>query len=334
MTQSRHLRLGMVFASVMLLGVGQSARQQAYAQEADPNYPSREVKFVCGFPAGSGADTYVRYYAEKFRQASGRTVVVENRVGANGNIATAYSAKAKPDGYTIYLNAPSGLAANMHLFKNPGTDAVKELTIVATFNRQPFMITTGADRPWKTLPELVAAMRQKGEKGSYATNNPTGRVTGAWFLKVMGLNTTEVQYKTGADTLNDLASGALDFAAHDPVTAVAQRNAGRLRILGVAVKERMKAMPDVPTLHEQGGTDIDLPSWWAAMVPTGTPKPVQDRLHALFNQITSSDETREFFAKFGADTWVMTQEQALKQFQDDFKAWGEHIKLAKIEPQG
>ena len=306
----------------------------APAQEADPNYPSREIKFVCGFPAGSGADTYVRYYADKLRQVSGRTVVVENRTGANGNIATAYSAKSKPDGYTIYLNAPSGLAANMHLFKNPGTDALKELTIVATFNKQAFMITTGADRPWKSLPELVAAMREKGAKGSYATNNPTGRVTGAWLLKVAGLPTTEVQYKTGADTLNDLASGSLDFAVHDPVTAIAQRNAGRLRILGVGVKERMQALADVPTLHEQGGKDIDLPSWWAALVPAATPKPVQDKLHAMFNQITNTAETREFFAKFGADTWIMTQAEALKQFQDDHTAWGEHIKLAKIEPQG
>ena len=306
----------------------------ALAQDADPGYPAREIKFVCGFPAGSGADTYVRYYADKLRQVSGRTVVVENRVGANGNIATAYSARSKPDGYTVYLNAPSGLAANMHLFKNPGTDALKELFVAASLNRQTFMITVSANRPWKTLGELVTALREKGDKGSFATNNPTGRVTGVWFAKAMNLKSVEVQYKTGADTLNDLASGALDFAAHDPVTALAQRNAGRLRILAVAVKERMRALPDVPTLDELGAKDIDLPSWWAALVPTGTPRPVIDKLHRMFNQITSTDETREFFAKFGADTWIMTPEQAMKQFQEDYRSWGNHIKLANIEPQG
>jgi len=306
----------------------------AGAQDIDPNYPSREIKFVCGFPAGSGADTYVRYYAERIRQNIGKPVVVENRVGANGNIATTYSAKSKPDGYTIYMNAPSGLAANMHLFKNPGTDALKELTVAATVNLQTFMITVSTNRPWQTLGEMIADLRIKAEKGNYATNNPTGRVTGAWMAKAFGLKTQEIQYRTGADTLNDLASGAVDFAAHDPVTALAQKNAGRLRILAVAVKQRMKSLSDVPTLHELGGTDIDLPSWWAAMVPSATPRPIIDKINAMFNQVTSTDETREFFAKFGADTWILTPEQALKQFQDDYRAWGEHIKLAKIEPQG
>ncbi len=306
----------------------------AVAQESADAFPSKDIKFVCGFPAGSGADTYVRYYAEKLRVLTGRSVVVENRVGANGNIATSYVVKSRPDGYTIYLNAPSGLAANMHLFKNAGSNPLKDLQIVATFNRQTFMITVAANKPWKSLQDLVAAMREKGDKGSFATNNPTGRVTGAWMKEILKLQTQEVQYRTGADTLNDLTSGALDFAVHDPVTAIAQQNAGRLRILGVAVKDRMKALPNVPTLDEQGAKDIDLPSWWAAMTPAATPKPIVQKLNALFDKISSSDETRQFFAKFGADVWIMTPEQAMKRFQDDYDAWGGYIKMAKIQPQG
>lgn len=305
----------------------------AQAQDSDPSYPSREIKFVCGFPAGSGADTYVRYYAEKLRPIVGRTIVVENRVGANGNIATAYAAKSKPDGHTIYLNAPSGLAANMHLFKNPGTDSTKELIVAATLNRQSFMITVAADKPWKTMADLIGDLRKKGDKASYATNNPTGRVTGAWLKSVLKLDSLEVQYKTGADTLNDLASGALDFAVHDPVTGLAQANAGRLRILAVSVKDRMKAIPDIPTLAEFGAP-VDLPSWWAALVPTATPKPVVDKINAMFNQVTGTEETKQFFAKFGADPMMLPPEQAQQLFLDDYKAWGDHIKLAKIEPQG
>lgn len=317
----------------MALAVSASAMAGASAQEVEANYPSRDIKFICGFPAGSGADTYVRYYAEKLRPIIGRTVVVENRVGANGNIATAYVAKSRPDGYTIYLNAPSGLAANMHLFKNPGVDGPKELQVAATMLRQSFMITVAADKPWKTPAELVAALKQKGDKASYATNNPTGRVAGAWLKSVMKLDTLEVQYKTGADTLNDLASGALDFAVHDPVTALAQRNAGRLRILAVTVKERLQAAPEIPTLAEFGAP-VDLPSWWAALVPAGTPRPIIDKINAAFNQVTSTEETRQFYAKFGADPLIMTPEAGQKAFLDDARAWGEHIKLAKIEPQG
>ena len=321
-------RFGLILVATALYGA------VASAQEADPNYPSREIKFVCGFPAGSGADTYVRYYAEKLRPILGRAVVVENRVGTNGNIATSYAAKSRPDGYTIYLNAPSGLAANMHLFKNPGIDSTKELTVAATLLLQTFMVTISADKPWKTVADLTAALREKGDKGSYATNNPTGRVAGAWYKKAMNLNSLEVQYKTGADTLNDLASGALDFALHDPVTAIAQQNAGRVRILAVAVKERMKAAPDIPTLHESGARDIDLPSWWGAMVPMATPKPVIDKINKLFNEVTASEESRAFFAKFGADQLMLSPEQGQKKFLDDYRAWGEYIKLANIEPQG
>ena len=111
---------------------------QTFAQESADAYPSREIKFICAFPAGSGADVYVRYFAERMRPVMKRTIVVENRAGANGNIATTYTARAKPDGYTVYVHAPSALAANMHLFKSPPVDVVKELQIAG--NHQPSAI--------------------------------------------------------------------------------------------------------------------------------------------------------------------------------------------------
>ncbi len=306
----------------------------ARAQESADAYPSKDVKFVCAFPAGSGADVYVRYYAEKMRPIMKRTVVVENRVGANGNIATTYTARAKPDGYTVYIHAPSSLAANMHLFKRPPVDVVKEIQIVAGLNRQPFMLTVGVDRPWKTLDEVVAAMKAKGEKASFATNNPTARVSSAWFKKHFDLKAVEVQYRTGAETLNDMKTGVIDYAFHDPVTAVANANAGRLRILAVTTKERMKSLPDVPSLNELGVKDYDVPGWWGAMVPAGTPKAIVDKLNKMFNQVTDTEETRKFFGKFGADTLIVTPEEGQKMLADDVKAWGGFVKLANIEPQG
>lgn len=304
------------------------------AQESADAYPSKDVKFVCAFPAGSGADVYVRYYAEKMRPIMKRTVVVENRVGANGNIATTYTARAKPDGYTIYIHAPSSLAANMHLFKRPPVDVVKEIQIVAGLNRQPFMLTVGVDRPWKTLDEVVAAMKAKGEKASFATNNPTARVSSAWFKKHFDLKAVEVQYRTGAETLNDMKTGVIDYAFHDPVTAVANANAGRLRIIAVTTKDRMKSLPDVPSLNELGVKDYDVPGWWGAMVPAGTPKAIVDKLNKMFNQVTDTEETRKFFGKFGADTLILTPEEAQKMLAEDVKAWGGFVKLANIEPQG
>lgn len=306
----------------------------AQAQESVEAFPSRDIKFVCAFPAGSGADVYVRYYAEKMRPIFKRTVVVENRVGANGNIATTYAARSKPDGYTIYIHAPSSLAANMHLFKNPPVDVVKELQIVAAINRQPFMLTVGAQQPWKTLDELVAAMKAKADKASFATNNPTARVSSAWFKKHFDLKAVEVQYKTGAETMNDMQSGQIDYAFHDPVTAVANATAGRIRMLAVTTKERTKSMPNLPSLHELGVKDYNVPGWWGAMVPAATPEPIVKKLNAMFDEVTNSKETFEFFAKFGADAWTISPEEGQKLLAQDIKDWGGFVKLANIEPQG
>lgn len=306
----------------------------ALAQESADAYPSREIKFVCAFPAGSGADVYVRYFAERMRPVMKRTIVVENRAGANGNIATTYVARAKPDGYTIYVHAPSALAANMHLFKNPPVDAAKEIVIAATINRQPFMLTVHSSSPVKTVAELVELLRKKGDKASYGTTAPTSKVASAWFNKVFGLKAVEIMYKTAADTMNDMQSGAIDYVMHDPVHAVASSSNGSLRMLGVTTKQRMKALPDLPSLHELGVTDLDVPGWWAAMVPAGTPKPIVDRLNQMWREVIDGEETRQFMAKFGADTWSTSPEEAKALFEKDIKAWGEYIKLANIEPQG
>ncbi len=306
----------------------------ALAQESADAYPSREVKFICAFPAGSGADVYVRSFAERMRPAFKRTVVVENRAGANGNIATTYVARAKPDGYTIYVHAPSALAANMHLFRNPPVDAAKEIQIAATINRQPFMLTVHANSPAKTVPELVELLKKKGDKASYGTTAPTSKVAAAWFNKVYGLKAVEVPYKTAGDSMNDMASGAIDFVMHDPVHSVGSVTNGSLRMLGVTTKARMKALPDLPSLHELGVTDLDVPGWWAAMVPMGTPKPIVDKLNKMWREVIDSEETRAFMAKFGADTWSTSPEEAQAQLVKEIKSWGEYIKLANIEPQG
>jgi tripartite-type tricarboxylate transporter receptor subunit TctC len=306
----------------------------AFAQESAEAYPSRDIKLICAFPAGSGADVYVRYFAEKLRPIVKRNVLVENRVGAIGNIATTYTARSKPDGYTIFVHAPSSLAANMHLFKKPPVDVLKEIQVVAAINKQPFMLTVGAKSQWKTMDELVKSLREKGDKASYASTNPTSRVSGAWFKKALDLKTVEVPYRTGADTLNDMNSGVIDFCMHDPVTAIANANNGRLRILGVTTKERMKSLPDVPSLHELGVKDLDVPGWWGAMVPAATPRPIVDKLNKLWTAVVDTEETRVFMGKFGADTWTLSPDEAQKVLAEDVKKWGEFIKLANIEPQG
>jgi tripartite-type tricarboxylate transporter receptor subunit TctC len=304
--------------------------QGASAQQ----YPAQDIRVICAFPAGSGADVLVRYFAEKMRPlAAPRNVIVENRAGAGGNIALEYVARAKPDGYTVFIHAATAVAAGMHLYKNPPVDVGKAIQIAATINRQPFMLVVAAKSPYKTVAELTEAMKKKGDKASYAYAAPTGQIMGEIYKNVTGVKAVEVGYKTAPDSLNELLSGKLDYGMHDPVFALAQSREGRLRILAVSTAKRMASIPDYPTMTEVG-IPMDLTGWWAVMVPTGTPQPAIDQLHKWFVQIVSSDETKKFLNSFGGDPNIQTPAEAQKVFLQDIKNWGDYVRLARIQPQG
>jgi tripartite-type tricarboxylate transporter receptor subunit TctC len=300
--------------------------------QAQP-YPSADIHLISGFAPGSGADVMVRYFAEKLRLLSGRTTVVENKPGANGNIAIEYTARSKPDGYTILVHAGSGIAGNQHLFKKPPVDAAKQLRVAATLNRQAFMLTVTPDSPYKTVAELVAAMKTKGDKASYGSNSVQSKIAGALFKKAAGLQAVEVQYKSGPDTLREQQGGAIDYAFHDPQLASVQAKQGRLRLLAVASGTRMKMAPDLVTLAESGYPQFNLVGWFAATVSSGTPEPVVKQINAWFNEILATDESKEFLNNFGSDVWISTPEEAQAFFLQDIKTWGENVKLADIEPQ-
>jgi tripartite-type tricarboxylate transporter receptor subunit TctC len=138
------------------------------------DYPNQDIHFISAFPPGSGADVLVRFFAEKLRPIAGRTIIVENKAGAGGNIATEYTARSKPDGYTIFVHAGNTLASNHYLIRNNTVDAAKQIQVAATINRQAFMLVVDAKQPWKTVAELTAHLKERGEKASYATAANSG----------------------------------------------------------------------------------------------------------------------------------------------------------------
>ena len=305
-----------------------------FAQQvkADP-LPPGDIHFICGFAAGSGADIIVRFMSEKLRGVVGRNIIVENKPGAIGNIASEYVARSKPDGLTILVTGANSVAGSVHLFKNPTYDAAKAFQIAATINRATMMLAVKNDSLYKTAQELATAMKVKGDKASYAYANPTAKVLGALYREKAGLSSVDIAYRTGADFLNDLASGTIDYAIPDNVQAMAQLRAGRMRVLGVGAAERMKSAPDIPTLTEQG-YPMDVRTWWAALVPSGTPKAAVDQINAWFGQVVDTPDARTFSATIASDPWMTTPEEAQAYFLKDIARWGEYVKIAKIEPQG
>jgi len=300
----------------------------AHAQD----YPSQDIRMIVGFPAGSGADIFVRYFAEKLRPIAGRSIIVENKVGANSNVATEFVARSKPDGHVLYPFAGTTIAASMHLFKNPPVDVGKALKVAATTSNLAFMLVVDAKSPYKSVAELTAAMKQKGDKASFATAANPGRIMGAIYKNTTGVEAVEVQYRSAPDSLNELASGRLDYGLHDPIFALAQQRAGRLRILAVSTAKRLLSQPDIPTMTESG-VPMDLSLWWGVLVPIATPKPVVDKINGWFAQIVGSEETRKFLADAGADPMINTPERATEMFQTAIKEWGEYVRIAKIPPQ-
>lgn len=296
-------------------------------------YPSQDVHFICAFPAGSGADIIVRWYAEKLRPIFNRSVVVENRVGAIGNLATEYLARAKPDGYTIYVHGGSAVAANMHLFKHPSVDATKAITIAATINRQPTMFCVDPSKPWKSVADVTAYAKERKEKATYASTNPLGKVMGAIYKETNKLEAVEVVYRTAADSLNDLKSGAIDYAMYDNIFGASQSREGRVRVLAVSSNERLQANPNLPTMTELG-TPMNVVGWFAAMVPTGTPRPIVEQINKMFNEVTASADGKKFLNSVASDPWTTTPDQAQAYLLEQIKDWAGYVKLAKIEPQG
>lgn len=322
-TRRRLLTGSAALAAAMAVPVASFAQQK---------YPSQDIHVICAFPPGSGADIVVRYFSEELRKKAGVTVLVENKVGAAGNIAAEYTARAKPDGHVLHLHAGSSIAANYWLFKKPPIDPVKDLQIVAPINIQPFMVMVTPDSPYKNLKELTEAMKAKGDKASYAEANTVGKVMGELYKAATGVKAVDVPYRTTADALNDYKSGAVDYGMMDPQSAVVNVAAGRLRMLAVSTGKRMQSLPDVPTMKEQGA-NVELFGWFALMAPAATPRPIVNQLNKWMNDILATEESRQFIYKFGGDPWIGTPEEGQAQLVKDKADWEGYVKTAKIEPQ-
>lgn len=302
---------------------------------AAQDYPAREIRAICNFPAGTGADVFVRYFAAKLSALAGKPVVVDNKGGALGNIGTEAAAKSKPDGYTILIvPGSSTMAAAMHTFKKLPFDPIKDFTPVTTIARLGFVIAVDAKSPMKTLAELTAHLKAKGDKSTYGVAANTGLISAELYKKVAGVQATKAQYREMGTLMNDMFAGSLDFTAGDPVWAVEQVRSGKIRALAVTSGVRLSALADVPTMKEAGYPAFgELIAWWAVYVPAGTPEPIVKKLEAWFNQIVATEETKKFLNNLGSDPFPGNAAMLKDLLAGDIVKWGEYVKLAGLQPQ-
>lgn len=300
----------------------------ASAQDA---WPARDIHTICPFPAGSGADVVVRYYARHLQEKVGKTVVVENKPGAFGNIATEAIARSKPDGYTVGIMASSAIAAAPALYKSVPFDPVKDFDQVATLIRVPWLLIVSVDSPFKTVADLTAHLKEKGDKASYASVANSGVISSELYKLHFGLQTVEVKYRDPFAMLNDLYAGNVAFAHLDATTTTGAMKQGKMRLLAATTKTRAKAFPDVPSAAEAGIMNSDVSGWWSIAMPKGTPKPILDRLEKIYTEFVASEEHVKWALSIGLDAFPGNQKTATEELAKEIAKWHEYVRIAKIE---
>jgi tripartite-type tricarboxylate transporter receptor subunit TctC len=301
---------------------------------AAQEYPAREIRSICNFAPGSGADILVRFYSDKLAKLAGKPVIVENKPGANGAIATGDLARSKPDGHSIMITpASSTIAAAPYLFKNLPFDTTKDFQAVTTIATLSFVILVDAAKPIKNVKELIAHLKTRPNDGFYGTSNNTGVIAAELFKQAAGLKTTYAPYKQNTQALTDLLQGQVDFLSYDATWAAGQVKGGRVRVLAATAAKRSVAFPDVPTLGELGFGKNDVTPWWGVVVPAGTPRPIVERLAGWFNQITNEEDTKQFLARAAFDPFPGSPDQMSALLKSDATRWKGYVELAKIEPQ-
>jgi len=303
------------------------------APAAAQDYPNKDIHVVVGFPAGSGADVYARYFANKLSVLSKQTVIVENKPGAQSSIATEYVARAKSDGYTLFIGGADSFGSPLYLFKKPPVDPRKDFVYISPLVSQGFILVVTTDKPFKTVADLTADLKQKGDKASYATANNPATILAETYKKSAGLSTVQVNYKTSMDFLNDMMDGRIDFVMADPVFGLSRIREGKMKPLAISTGQRIKSLPDIPTLQEAGIAGVDMNLWWVVAAPAGTPQPIVDKLNGWFTEIGKMDETREFLGKFGAEPFTASPAETKKLVDKEIADWENYVKLAKIEAQ-
>src|SRR4051812_13290228 len=310
----------------LLIGVPFSALAAAQT------YPSRPVKLVVPFPAGSATDQIARLAGAELQQALGQAFVVENKAGAQGSIAAAEVAKAAPDGYTLMLTTNTPQAANVSLFRKLNYDPVKDFTPITRYGTTSFMLMVRPDFPAKDLKGFIAHARSQPGKlsGGYGSAGSQGAL--ALLEQVGRLDIVEVPYKGIPQTITDTMGGSLQLTFVDMANAQAQVKGGKLRGLGVTSGKRSALAPDLPAIAEEL-PGYEIIAWFALVAPAKLPEPIVQRLHEANMKALAKPEVKDKFGLVGTDVAPMNPTELGRFIQLEVAHWAQLVKLANIQPE-
>jgi tripartite-type tricarboxylate transporter receptor subunit TctC len=315
--------------------LGLAAVSAAGAQSAADDYPQRNVTFLCPFPAGGGTDILTRILAAELQDKLKRTVIVENRPGGGTIIAAQAAARAAPDGHTIFLAPVTTLALGPNIYKTLPYDTVKDFAPIGLVGSSQFGLVANPKLGAATLAELIALIKSRDGLMSYASSGASTphHLFMEMFLKMIGAKAQHVPYRGSVPALTDVIAGQIPIMIVDLAVAIPAINEGKVKIYGVTSTERIKAMPDVPTIAEAGVPGYGGTPWFSVVAPAGTPRPIIDKINRVLMTFISRPETQDKMNALAISPWTSTPDELAQFIPAEIKKWAQVVKDAGITPE-
>jgi len=293
--------------------------------------PAKPIRFVVPFPAGGTADVLPRILAEKMRAAYPAGIVVENRVGAGGNIGAEMVARSDPDGTTFLVSPPGPIAINQHLYKSLAFDPGKwvPVTVLATV---PNVLDVSNKLPVKNLDEFIAYLKAHPGRVSFASqgNGSTSHLTAMLFMQLTGTSMIHVPYKGTAPALVDLVGGNVDVFFDNISSSAAYHENGKLKVLAVADEQRSRALPQVPTFAQAGLPGMTAVTFFTMVAPPGTPREDVNYAYKAVSGALAQPDVKQKFEAQGAEPRGWTPEQTGDFIRKESDKWNKVIKSANV----
>lgn len=291
-------------------------------------YPDKPIKLVVPGTAGGGMDVIARVVGDKVGAILKQPVVVENKAGAGGNIAVDYVAKSPADGYTILIGQTAHFAINPWLYSKLPFDPMNDFIPVVLLADAPNVMVVDEESPYRNLADIVAAAKADKNGLALATpgNGTVSHLTGELFQKTAAIKFTHIPYKGAAAALTDVMGGRVPVMLSSVPTALSQIRAGKLRPIAVSADKRSPALPDIPTIGEQGYPGFNAGTWYGLLVPKGTPPEVVKAINTAANEALKMPEVREKILQEGGDVYGGSSERFSTLLKADYEKWGAVVK--------
>ncbi len=295
--------------------------------QSEPAWPAKPIRLLVGFPVGGAADILARLHAVRLQEALGQSVVVDNRGGAGGVIATEIAARAAPDGYTLLFTSLPHVI-NPALYGKVGYDPIRDFQPVTLLVNVPLLMAVSTNFPAKTVKDVIALAKASPGRLNYGSggNGSTSHLAMEMFKSMAGVDIQHIPYKGTGPAITDLIAGQLNLTIASVVPLIPQVRAGKLRPLAVTGRARSGALPDVPTIAESGVPGYDMTNWFGIVAPAGLPRPILTRLDELLRAMVARPDVRELYAAQGADGVGAGPEAFAKVIRADLPKWDKVVR--------